>query len=826
MSERYKNDPANEGYDAGDDFNYAVWTADTELTFANVPWDAQYKDVVHFPNTQALNEYIDRHGDIARISNATYARIDEPIRVDMSFSRAMRFNYVRVFNPAQPIDGDLPRYYYYFVRGVRHVAPHTTEIAVQLDVWQTFIRQVQFGRAYIESGHIGVANEDNFRNYGRDFLSIPDGLDIGSQYVTVASVREKLLSTQGMTILAISTVDLHGDHGTENAPKQPSAKPTTFQGIPSGAGAYFWTSAADFMAFMNDYSKKPWITQGIVSITLLPAYERINGGSFPGTKHPLTRSYDASKLYGSRTRKDLFKNWRNSANVLNYIPERYRRFKKFLTAPYCMIELTANAGSAIVLSPEAWNSEHASVMEMYAFLPPAQRAAFIPLNYNGRNRTTDSGNGNAELSQKDGDWLDIALFLSAFPTIPIVNNGQIAYLAANARSIAAQYSSLDWAQEKSLRANQMSYDQAQYNTEANIRQGQNSIAGDYAQQAIANELASQQALFNLVGGTASGAGMGAFAGPAGAIAGGVGGGVSGALGAIGTGMQIDANNRSLAARTNTAAGSMQIEADRSWYMADSNKGLADWAARGDYKNARGQLDARMQDAQLIPHGMSGQYGGETFNMVTDNAELTLRIKMPDQASIARVGEYWLRYGYPVQRPSLIPNDLRVMTKFSYWKLSECYIRTGNIPETFKQAIRGILEKGVTVWSDPDEIGVIDFADNVPLPGIRLEGYVPPPWEPEPDPEPEIPTTNRRWKKKMIVYTCIDGTQKWALAGTSPGTSANYITTDSLALAQQWLDFLGVDEAVSVGVDDFYAYEVLYTGPVSTLEYVEGEPEEA
>ena len=42
-----------------------------------------------------------------------------------------------------------------------------------------------------------------------------------------------------------------------------------------------------------------------------------------------------------------------------------------------------------------------------------------------------------------------------------------------------------------------------------------------------------------------------------------------------------------------------------------------------------------------------------------------------------------------------------------------------MPETYKQAIRGILEKGVTVWSNPNDIGNIDTADNEPLEGIYL-----------------------------------------------------------------------------------------------------------
>jgi len=836
---KYKGDPANEGYNAGDTFNYAVWTAETELTLCNVPWDAVYKDVVHFESTNALNDYIDANGDSTVISNAMYARIDEPISIDMPLGRSQRYNYIRVFNPAQPTNSpDAPKYYYYFIRGIRHVAPETTEIVVQLDVWQTYIRLVQFGRAYIERGHIGIANEHNFRNFGRDYLTIPEGLDTGSSYVNVASRSLKILDPFNnnvsnpeatFNVMAISTVDLNGQHGTEQEPKNPSAKPGYIQQqIPSGAAAYFWESATEFMAFLRDFSTKPWVTAGIVSITLIPDMKRYlpYGYSWGDEKDPVTRAHRG--YVAPQIRRNLFTDWRNSPEILNYIPQRYRHLKKLLTSPYCMVELTFSAGSAIGLKPEAWNSPHATILEMLNIIPPDQRFAVVPLNYNGRNQTPATtypggpveGNlSSGDNAHKDGDYLDTALFLSNFPTIPIVNNGQITALATSARSMAAQYSGNDWAQQRALRGNDVGFDQATASMNASRAQSDNAIWADQSQTQIGLELASQQALFNMLGGTASGAGMGAFAGPAGAVAGAAGGLVSGGMGMLTQGMQADAANRSLGVRTHAAGSSADISGNLSTVMRDSNKGLADWAAKGDYANNRSALDAKVQDMQMTPHGMSGQFGGETFNLVNDEMSLVMRVKMPDQASITTIGEYWLRYGYPVRRAAFIPHDLRVMDKFSYWKMTEVYIRTAGMPETFKQTIRGILEKGVTVWSSPDDMGMIDFADNRPLSGVVIEGYEPPSWAPEPDPEP--PVTPKRKKRKMIVFATNDAGMKWALAGTAPGTGANFIITESETLANQFMAACGVDAPVMLEVSTFYEFEVKYLSPVSTLEYVEG-----
>jgi hypothetical protein len=59
----------------------------------------------------------------------------------------------------------------------------------------------------------------------------------------------------------------------------------------------------------------------------------------------------------------------------------------------------------------------------------------------------------------------------------------------------------------------------------------------------------------------------------------------------------------------------------------------------------------------------------------------------------------------------------VMTKFTYWKMTEAYISSSMVPEGHKQVLRGIMEKGFTVWANPADIGEIDIADNAPLAGV-------------------------------------------------------------------------------------------------------------
>jgi len=59
-----------------------------------------------------------------------------------------------------------------------------------------------------------------------------------------------------------------------------------------------------------------------------------------------------------------------------------------------------------------------------------------------------------------------------------------------------------------------------------------------------------------------------------------------------------------------------------------------------------------------------------------------------------------------------------MTNFTYWKMKYVCLSGSGVPESFKEAIRGIFEKGVTIWNDPKKLNVIDVADNEPLEGVR------------------------------------------------------------------------------------------------------------
>ena len=66
----------------------------------------------------------------------------------------------------------------------------------------------------------------------------------------------------------------------------------------------------------------------------------------------------------------------------------------------------------------------------------------------------------------------------------------------------------------------------------------------------------------------------------------------------------------------------------------------------------------------------------------------------------------------------LPKRLQCMKRFSYWKCLDVRIATAACPQFFVETLRGILEKGVTVWHDPLKPG--EYIDDVAIANEPIE----------------------------------------------------------------------------------------------------------
>ena len=705
-------------YDFGHDFNYDLWTSDTTITLCNVPWSNDYRDIVAFPSHVELNAYIDSMGvENSTIHKLSYVNVNAPVKINTPFNRAYQYNYIRVSNPAQPIAGDVQRDYYYFILDMKRMAGNTTVISVQLDVITSFLPGIEFGNCYIERGHIGIANERQMDVRGRSFLTIPEGLDTGADYQIVAT--DEIFRERQFDAIITSTTDLTVNPGDVNNPTLQSANGGSFGPIPTATETYV-VSLSNLPSYFAKMSAYPWVTQGIIRVVLVP---RLTNFGYSVTSVPVENNYPPNvggvshlKMITAHTparpstafvADDIY------ADVVKRLPDRYKHLRKFAMSPYTVYEISPMNGGSASYKPENFGVGTALFNLYMTIAPGNERIEAVPQYYNQLN-------GHNELPAPGGETFDAAVGITNFPTLPVVNNMALSALASQAHGLAQARNSADWSQTRALAGNQAGYDTSTLganNAANNARIGRNQ---DIASTGIGIDASIQGAVVGAAANLINNVGAGAAVG--GAVGAGL-GAVAGVGAAVSSGAQtaINANaaNAQLAARNNANSQTAANDLSTSNAIRDTNKSYGDFAARGDYANTIAAINAKVQDTALTQPAMSGGFGGEFARIIYNGFYFEGRMRMLDRAAIRRIGEYWLRYGYAVQQFAKPPASLMVMSKFTYWKMTETYLLPSRVPETFRQTIRGVFEKGVTVWANPDDIGNIDTADNEPLAGVTL-----------------------------------------------------------------------------------------------------------
>lgn len=698
-----------------------TWPVGTEVTLMQVPWDANYRDIVIWDDVQQRNAYLDAQalsGTGWRSKRFSYCRPNEPISVPVPYSAAYKYNYVVVQNPMQPVDGEeQPLKLCYFILSTDYVAPGTTQLTLQLDVIQTYQFGVCLGNMFVERGHMGVSNavfKNGVQNlqgqYLRKYLNVPEGLDVGDSYVMANHEWYPLTDASTFDIgkiIIISSADLAADPGTVDNPNLNVADGQNADGIPSGCNVYSMTLST-FKAVLNAMKEKSWVAQCIQSVSTFPA-RLLSAGI---DVQLFGNSGITMQFIGETDTLELpLKTYATTGNIYqqlsNGVPDGYHDLYKAYTYPYSVIELTAYNGNSVFVKPELVYGNTLALTVIGCAVAPFARIGVFPTNYGqafeggqpvNYNQYTWHGFDGSDHTGviPSGDFLDSCLWLADFPQFSIVNSNYITYLASTAHTRAYQYESAGWQNAKSNAASDLAYSQAMNQTALNE-------ANRYDQGPIgAPQIAN-------------------YAGQA--------------MGAIESGLNrltgqpaVSSNEVTLAGAANYLAqrqtGNLAFNAtqDLSRQVAGQNLDYAKYAARGDYANQIAAINATVQDAALQAPSTVGQMGGQGFMWKNGLVGFAVNYKTAGGAAMRTVCDFWARYGYKIQRFYNFGNAkmpaLKIMNHFSYWKVSETYITCAKANEAEKDAIRGVLEKGVTVWGKPSEIGNIAPAVNTPLYNIE------------------------------------------------------------------------------------------------------------
>lgn len=717
MSEIYAMPPETR---AGLSFDYSVWSAGSVITMVNVPFDNTYRDIVDWKSYgHTPYAYVKSFNNLHKveINQMTYLAQGKPIRIPTPFTKANQYNYVMVENPGRPVnnigfEGYTPSVFFYFITSIDYIAPNTTQLTLQLDVWTTYYQRINFGRSYLERGHMGIAATDSFDNYGKNWLTQPEGLDMGSEHQIIRTYRRMLadITNNDYSVIVTSTVnlDVENGYGDANNPRVSMADPSNAEGLPNGVEIYVCTYK-DFRQGMLGLKNYPWIAQGIGSITIVPK----DIVDFGGTKVDVGKDSGTGKwtwltnhsVYINRNYSLTDASFRNE--FLSLLPKEYQELKKFVTSPYCIVELTTYSGNPVEFRPESIRTAGINI-DQYAHVAPPNPSLFLTIrDYNTITESVIVERRAGKVTNEYGEGWDMCTGYTSLPTFSAVNNSALNALASSAHTAAAQVNNAKWQQQRAQRAATAARDVANAGIAATQAGAENSMWGNSA-------MADSQSRYNNMRATVQ-ATQGAMTALGGVM--GLNGSAAGAgIGQAATaGVSAMINNSQAQSTANIqnqlASGASQISQQQQRTVRDTNYELAQFAANGDYEAAIASINGQRQDMQVIPPSVVGQTSGYVSAMVSNGLVIDARIRSVSPAAMRSIGDFWLRYGYLMNTWIKFPKTLSLMTEFTYWKMAECYLVDTTIPEGFKASVRGIFEKGVTVWRSPQRIGNTNVRNN-------------------------------------------------------------------------------------------------------------------
>ena len=144
-------------------------------------------------------------------------------------------------------------------------------------------------------------------------------------------------------------------------------------------------------------------------------------------------------------------------------------------------------------------------------------------------------------------------------------------------------------------------------------------------------------------------------------------------------------------------------------IASDTRATARANAQRDYDVGVAGIQAGLNQAALEAPRQFGEFSnGDTS--VTRPQGIFCNIVTQSKDAIEQTGDYWLRFGYMVNRAWKF-EGFNLMPHFTFWKVKDMWIAGNNVPDAYLDEIRFSLMSGVCVWRDPHDIGRISIYEN-------------------------------------------------------------------------------------------------------------------
>lgn len=759
-------------YDYDNKLDYSRFdNVQMNITLCKVPWDmgeahvgnrtiSGIGNVVWFGDKETRNAWFDAIPDDECYRFATkYKELhrDNSIVVPIPFDVAARYNYVAVEYEPFASAGDLLEYeetgglenWYWFVREVEFLAPNSTRLHLLNDAWQTFIYDMDIPYMMLERGHYGMhqTSADQYLSNpiaNNSYLLAREELEPNAPRIGT-STHEHVFNTGNMYAVVITSANATGAWGSKSGGDWHT--PST-QGYNQGVPTYraFAVAASSFASFVsNMVADVPQFMQTVQAVCFVGSSLLDLGASFTFCS---TTCYNVGATYKRATVHQIAK------SDFGY-NENYADIAKLYTYPYAVIVVTDSNGDETEIRIEDTNGKIELDYCLSLVYPWLQIDGAITSSGKTARRNISFANVSNRNMPIGGNWFDM-LVQYEIPTFGLYESAAKVNDYATHFDRAQQAYAGDNAQANQNANAANAVNNAAVTTAANsaVTAASNTSASAVQANAFAYNIAVCGTANTVVSDTASSTiaaneQQGALAAASGAITGAVSGIASGNPAAAAAGVINGlVGAASTIASTNIANGLTATQAGitQSSNLANMNqsntKGVSDAtaqiAAANDICSANNTATSShaandsatitanaTRDRATVTNAINNQIAqaalgapetfGESGNgehSATRPLAIYSNVITQDDYTIKRCGDDFLRYGYSLDAQIEFDGNWCVMPKFTYWRLTDFWVKGLQVPDLYVDKIRFFLFGGVTVWRKPEDIGNTSIYENM------------------------------------------------------------------------------------------------------------------
>lgn len=759
-------------YQYDNSYDYSKFdTVQMNITLCKVPWDmgeahignrtiSGIGNVVHFGTKAKRDEWFDEISDSECFRFATKYRElhrDNAIVVPIPYDVAARYNYIAVYyepmasveNPVMYETSGGIDAWFWFVREVEFLSPNSTKLHLLNDAWQTFIYDMDIPYMMLDRGHAPM-HETSVSTYlanpvaNCSYLLASEENEPEPPRITT-STHEHVFNTGTMYAVVITTANPAGSWGakSDNTWTVPSTQ-TLVSGVPSyHAFAISTGYLSGFLAAAPEQFIQTVQAVCFVSSDMIDLGTSFTFGGYT--------CYSVSSSYKQATVHEL------SASDFSY-PAEYSAIAKLYTYPYAVLRLTDQDGNQTDIRVEDTNGKIQLDYCVSLVYPWLKINAQVTSTGKAARRNVSFANVTTQNMPIGGNWHDL-LFSLDIPTFAVTQAAGTVNDYATHFDRLQQATAADNAQANQNANADLIIDNSDLTVTANTSSTtiSNSSAGDsldntrtYNFDAMDSDNATtsatasatiqaqeQQAAISAASAAASGVAGAISAAATGNVAGAVSSAVNGIIGGATT-----LASTSVAVHLTSAQAAIAVQNNEYHSEAATDKSAADTATQqatassltnvqntlttGQAANSAATTIANAaRDRSTVSSAIANQQAqaaiGEpsTFGDFQNGDYATSRplalfsnVVTQDDYTIRKCGDDFLRYGYSYGAQWEFDGNWCPMPHFTYWRLSDFWVKGLQIPDMYVDKLRFFLFGGVTVWKKPEDIGHVTIYENV------------------------------------------------------------------------------------------------------------------